>query len=330
MNSNDFDQLIKSIDKVLVWASVPLIAMLAFINIFVEDYISSKTLVNLIQEITAGLIPVFLLFIGSYFLLRKIQDIRKLSERNDLLQKISNMIKPVEEQIAILRELINEVINHLKKGTMNLVQYDREGLLGRDFYDKLYDGKKIIYISGVTIFELISSMLNENRSKDNLLNQLIKNENVIVKILLVHPNSHFANALNEQEKVDGRSPTPVTDKINETIDIIEILSKDNDIPKVLPFGSMLEIALTNDPITSTITYAASSNNSNEETLLMGVILPYQKGGPMYQIPKSANNQLYKDLLLSFEKQFEIAKRNHMILSWSYNQEREFNKIRGRF
>jgi len=328
MNSNENNtvNLIKSIDKILVCSSIVVIFLLIFIHLYIKEYINSVSIINLIQSITAGLIPILILFIVSYFLLKKIQEIKKVTKKKELVLEVSNMIQPILEKHIFLQAKIEDIANYLTKNTMSLVQYKREQLIGQHYYDNLYAGKNKIYISGITVSNLVSSMLKENKKKNNLWNQLILKKNVSVKIMLLHPKSHFVSVLNEQEKLSENDPSPVTDKIYNTINNLEKLYIDNEDPEKLPFGSTIEIALTDEPITSSITYAAKDNSSNQETLLMGILLPHKKGGPMYKIHNSEDNQLYKDLINSFTTQFAIAKKNHMVFYWSSDKNKVFNKI----
>ncbi len=111
MEKQDIEKLIKATNILTVWASIPLIIALGFIYVKIGKIIPGSPerelyqWLTLLQSVLAGIIPVFLLFIGSYLILQKIQDIKQEAERKKLVENIGKQfdakIQPLIEKLSI-------------------------------------------------------------------------------------------------------------------------------------------------------------------------------------------------------------------------------------
>ncbi len=120
MNENHTPKLIKAFDAFAVWASLPLLCVLVGIYFLADRWdldpkispglASMKTFTT---SVVANIIPVFLLFMGSYFVLRRIQEIKAEERRErfarEVAAAVSRDISPLIAELS--RPIVIERFN---------------------------------------------------------------------------------------------------------------------------------------------------------------------------------------------------------------------------
>ena len=310
-----------------------IITILAGILLMTEDVTKNKYMFSVLIGITSSLVAWLVIFmvLNKYFvpLNEKIfiglDEIRKSILTRDSYDNTNQEInRRFDDLCASFKphdKTTQTILNVLQGHFMTLIQHDRRQLLGTGFYDDLYKEADDVKISGITLNELIEAMCKENRSKGNLINQLLERKGVSVEMLLLHPESDFVKILDSQEG-SGIDRNPVKKQITHVIDLLQKFSQDDE--GLLQSGSKIEIALTSESVNSIITYAGKRNNRQEDVLLMGLLFGHKRGGPLYRIPNTQNNELYSDCIMYFDKLFGEARKS-TVFAWSDTKPKTFNK-----
>ncbi len=298
-----------------------------------ERIIENKNNFSILIGVTSSLIAWLIIFVimNKYFtslnekMSKKLDEIQKsiltLDFYNNTKKEINKKYDDLCECFKPHDKTTQTILNVLQDKFMTLIKYDRSQLLGRGFYDNLFKEADNIKISGITTHELIKSMCKNNRSLNNLINQLLNRENVSVKILLSHPESNFVKVLDAQEGSNVLS-NPVKSRIKKSMDLLENFSKKDE--GLLLRGSEIDIALTSASINYIITYAGRRNNPEEDVLLMGILFGHKRGGPLYQISKTQNSELYSDCIKYYDKLFKDSSQS-IIFTWSDSMQKTFKR-----
>ncbi len=294
---------------VLIVMLIAVIIILISISIIQPDFLKTKNenIISALIGIASGLFTWVIIFIviNKYY-----NSLNKIT-----LEKL--------KQIEIDANKILDHLNALQDKNMNLIAFERKSLLGKKYYENLYKNADDIRISGITVDKLVEHLCIGKRNDNHLINQLKNRKNVSVKILCLHPESSVVKILDEQEKT-SLDPNPVKNKILKTIGLLEIFSKKYE--RKLNRGSKLEIVMTKETLNSIITFAGNSKKTEKDVLLMGMLYGHKRGGPLYQIPKSHELELYGDCLDYFDRIFDTAKSEYLLFSWSDDSSKKFKNI----
>jgi len=257
-----------------------IITILVAILLMTEDVTKNKYLFSVLIGVTSSLVAWLVIFmvLNKYFIslnekmFVELDGIRKSILTRDFYNNTNQEInRKFDDLCASFKphdKTTQTILNVLQGQFMTLIQHDRSQLLGTGFYDDLYKEADNVKISGITLNKLIGAMCKENRSKENLVNQLLKRKNVSVKMLLLNPESNFVKVLDVQES-SSIDRNPVKNQILNVINLLEKFSEEDE--GLLQSGSKIEIALTSESVNSIITYAGKRNNPKEDILLMGLL-----------------------------------------------------------
>lgn len=212
-----------------------------------------------------------------------------------------------------------EKILTIVKEDKNLILIEKKRyILKSDFYDRLYKDVKVAKISGISATGLIKSITERN--DDSIYQSLLNNEGVDIKILISHPDSEFIEQRNKIESIKKGEIDPCINNIIDGIkSLIKFAKKHKDYK--LTNRNRLTIHLSKVAFSQAITYveALSSNNSNNVTLLMGMILYHDFGNslPVYEIPVENHSvdSIYKSSIDCFDKIFNDTDE-YLLFRWN--------------
>jgi len=234
MNKKNFQKLIKATNVLTVWASLPLIGSLCFVYVLVGENIPSADsdpklhqAANLLQNVCAGLIPVFILFIGSYLVLQKIQEIKQSSEKDVLVDEITSKL---QEKITSLQDSMSSsayfdaLSKIVKEATFNVV--DEINLKDRMLAPSIcyYNQSSELLNRQKREFGTTSTYSFMSTSGVNFLNNAVgdikDSESLVIKLLLMNPGVEKNIVTRyEQLKNHEKDKTPIFLK-KEIIDSI--------------------------------------------------------------------------------------------------------------
>ena len=302
------DNINRKVDWKIVALILTLILIVAILSIilFLKFNLHLNDLNNtMLWGVVSGLSTFIITFIIINRFLYSLND--KILERIEYL--LSNFFPHDKTTKTILNIVQHEY--------MTLVHYDRISLNGTGFYDDLYKNCREIKISGITLKYFFESLINKDHV---IIEQLLKGNNLTVKILLLHPQSKFVEMLDKQEGTP-QNRFPVKTKIMNVISLIEKFSEKD---KHISLGSKckLEIRLTEENINLTINYAQKKEKDVKDTLLMGLLFGHKQGGPLYRIPKDSASHLYEDCTDYFDKLYNHAAES-TIFSWHESEGKKF-------
>lgn len=115
MSTNRTSRLIKAVDWFAFWAALPLLGLLVFLFFWADHWVvdataspNMATLKVFTTSVVANIIPVFVLFIGSYVVLRKIQEIKTEERDEQLALSVADAVK--QEVLPLITELSRPVV----------------------------------------------------------------------------------------------------------------------------------------------------------------------------------------------------------------------------
>ncbi len=208
-------------------------------------------------------------------------------------------------------DIINTISSSLK-GSLLLHTDDRKELLGKGYYDTIYNRSTDIRICSISLNRLIEYICKpELRNKNSWVNRLRNRPNVSVKIVMMSPDSDIVKILDEQEKDTQKKPSF---KINETIELLKNFAGKNT-EEGLAEGTSINIVLSKQTINFSITYAALNNvkRNQEDIMLIGLIYGYKDNGPFYHVPQNKTINVYNDCINYFDKLYD--NRTKPIFQW---------------
>ena len=89
MSSSNNSRIWKEIDRLYAWISIGIILVLALIYFIVYSFVPESFARSLALNVISDLIPVFIVFVGAYWFLRRIQQFRSQEEITRLSDSIS-------------------------------------------------------------------------------------------------------------------------------------------------------------------------------------------------------------------------------------------------
>ncbi len=263
-------------------------------------------------EISIGIGAGLVAWLITYLLVSWLdQDTKK--QLKECLEEISETRKSIEahdEEFRPHKQDTTTILNVVQRRYLSLVNKTR-GELTLDYYFK---NACEVRISGIALMFLIRSLTEQENHP--LLEVLLNERDVEVKVLIAHPNSEFVQIRDMKEGQIKSVDKPCSRDIRNNIQRLSEIEKKFRNTK-LPDGNLFHIRLTYAPLDSAITYIKKSATENdkdkfEEILLMGPIYYYilANKGPMYQIPKDHRNPdettLFEHCIQNFDHLFSDA------------------------
>lgn len=216
MNNKSMQRLIKATNLLTVWASLPVIGLLCFIYVSIGENMPEANTnphlyqyLKLLQNVCAGLIPVFILFIGSYLILQKIQEIKQSSEKESLVNSIKSKLDESLYSPEYLNRLNEMVLENTFKVVDEMSNKDRFFTPSRIYYnqslDLLHRQKKEFGKTSTYSFMSTSGVNFLN----NAVGDIKDSESLVIKLLLMNPGiEKNIEARYEQLKPHESEKTP--------------------------------------------------------------------------------------------------------------------------
>ncbi|MFH1217612.1 MAG: hypothetical protein V1706_14040 [Pseudomonadota bacterium] len=194
MKNEDKYKIIKATNVVTVWASLPLIAFLVILYVFIgvnspaaDTSPKSYQLVTLLLNVCAGLIPVFILFIGNYLVLQKIQELKQEGEKDLLLENIDQNFQKAISSGVLREELSNVVKENTFKVLEEINEKDRMFAPEKTYYNQSKD----LLLRQKKEFGSTSTYSFMSTSGVNFLNNAVSDikdsVSLVIKLLLMNP-----------------------------------------------------------------------------------------------------------------------------------------------
>lgn len=99
-------QLLKEYDKLLLWASLILTILLALVYFFATEIFQrfGTNTVSFVQNLITEFLPIGVTFIISYFIFRKVQDIKEKQSVEDMTHGISENLIPQLQKFFLINK----------------------------------------------------------------------------------------------------------------------------------------------------------------------------------------------------------------------------------
>ncbi|MGM0408093.1 MAG: hypothetical protein ACQERU_08910 [Bacteroidota bacterium] len=227
---------------------------------------------------------------------------------DQILEKIEN----IQNKFPSHETTTQTILDVVQCKFMTLISYNRNTLLGKEFYDNVYKESTEIKVLGITLEKFLEALISE-KPKHVIIDQLFNNDNIVVKILLLNPTGSFVKFLDKQEGT-VLNPYPATKKIKDVLLKLERFSK-LDPMKGTNNDNKLDIRLTDENITLTFSYVQKKSESDDENIfLLGLMYGHKEGGPLYKLPYNMSDELFIESMNYFDKLFNGA-CSQQIFSW---------------
>ena len=168
-------RLLKALDRLAVWGAIGIIIILVALfflvgNIAVDP--QKRPVLDLtksmLMSLSVGLIPIFILFVGSYILLRKVQNIKNEESQENLVKDVAQLTsKTIEEKFNNLN-IGNHWISHknLTDALISVFNYVEKPKVIRIYAFSTYMIQPVIGNLKVNCQEL-RLLLYQSNSNDN-------------------------------------------------------------------------------------------------------------------------------------------------------------------
>jgi low affinity Fe/Cu permease len=227
----------------------------------------------------------------------------KLTSLQEKMEESGKNIIQLEERSRKKLTSLQEMMEESGKYTIILEDRARKNLENKGYYDSLYNNNDNIKICGRALSSVINVICSTKQKKNSWVSQLKERREVSVKILLMNPESQAV------ENLKAHEPN-IRTKISALISKLDSFSKISDTN--LAEDSYIQIRVSNQPISYTITYAGKGEYPTEATLLIGFMFLHDNG-PIYTVKHPDKSNTHNECMNYFESIFEEAKE---VFSWS--------------
>jgi len=127
MSQNRVRELLGLMDKIIAWATVPVLLLLVGGYLVIDYFWTSdqsslwRGLPELLKDVIANLIPVCVLFIGSYLLFRRIPSMKAEQEMDELVSRVCSKVAHILEKDS-----------QVETGDLDLLPASTSSLPGRE------------------------------------------------------------------------------------------------------------------------------------------------------------------------------------------------------
>ena len=206
---------------------------------------------------------------------------------------------------------IEKIERHLDKTAIVLKFRDRHELPfagPAGFYNNIYNKASDIRISGLKITKLIDNIVKIPKESFNWVEKLKMRQNVVVKILVVSPDSP---QINDWEQREGLAVDSVKNDIIANFQKLQNFAFQNASSK-LADGTSIVIRAINEIQYFEITYAGASSNQQTDNLFLSISFSHNSS-PMYEITNTHESTTHRNCLAYFDKVFADGRD---IFSWN--------------